>query len=200
MADDDKKKKRAVVLAESKPKDEGRDTSFVEEGENLKRFFQRTEPDTEVEVIPFYGQEELAQARSRLQDSPDVFMFGHSGGQMGGVEHDQIANMLQEDGIKNCFMGSCSFEKYSEPYKSLQNFNYRSEGSWYGVNPKSDNVLHAMFSKSYTGNENDYYGAGIVNPEQGKQYNRIFNRPTEKPIDFDRKDLIRFKPLGSLMD
>ncbi len=197
--DDPKKKKRAVVLAESKPKDGGRDTAFVEEGENLRKFFQRTEPDTEVEVIPFYGQDELNQILPKLQNSPDVFLMGHSGGRIGNVEHDQLANVLQESGVKNCYMGSCSFDKYADNYKGLQNFYYRPDTSWYGVNPKADNILHAMFSKYYTGNEKDLWGASVVKPEEGKQYSRFFNRPVEKPVEMDRKDLIKFTPLGALV-
>lgn len=198
--DKDKPRKRAVVLAESKPDDKGgRDQAFVEEGRNLQEFYQKQFPDTDLEILPFYGQKELDSVREKLQGVDDVFLFGHSGGQLGGVEHDKIANMLKESGTKSCYGGVCSFEKYAEPYKSLPNFSYRGEGSWYGVDKRQDNILHAMFSKAYTGNPNDYYGAGTVSPVRGQHYNKTMNRQPESPIEFNRQDLIRHKPLGNFI-
>lgn len=197
MPDNEKKRKRAVVLAESKPTDKGRDESFATEGNNLKEFYAKNFPDTDVEVIPFYGKDEFEAVKERLKGVEDVFLFGHSGGMLGGVEHTDIANSLKESGVVNCYSGSCSFEKYAEPYKSLPNFYYRPEGSWYGLKKNANNLIEAMFSKAYTGNPNDYYGAGVVDPKLGEHYNATKGRTTETPIEFKKEDLIRYKPLAS---
>lgn len=181
-----KKRKKAVVFAESKfLGDDDRDQSFITEGQNLKKFYAKNHPDTDVEIIPFYGDDEKKKIIASLKEKPEeVFIFGHSGGKIGGIKHEEMAGMLKDSNVANCYMGSCSFEKYSDPYKSLRNFNYRSEGSWYGVNQNSKDLKSAMYSKSWTGNPNDFYGASVVEPRDGHEYTKVLNRTTEKPIEF----------------
>lgn len=182
------RRKRAVVLAESPVSTDGstRDNTFITEAENVRKFYSKN-PNVDVQVMPFYGDKEFKSIQEQLgQLSPDdeVYIFGHGGSTLGGVPHDQIAGTLKEKGAKNCFMGSCKFEDYAEPYKQLQNFMYRPDSAWWGFNPHAKTPIEGMFSRA-TDAEKSGYGrqeAKIVQPEQGVHYNRIFNRPKAEPI------------------
>lgn len=172
---------KAYVFAE-KQKDE-EIQPFEVEGENLRKYYAKNNPDVDVEIIPFYGEDEFNAARKRIgnfSDKDEVFLFGHSGNTLGGVPHTQIADSLKEGNLKTCYAGSCNFEGYSDPYKDLQNFYYRGKDQWLGVNPNSNNIISAMFSKS-----NDYDSGTVraIKPEEGNQYNRVFNRPTEQIVN-----------------
>lgn len=177
---------KAYVFAEKQKGEEVQ--PFEIEGENLKKYYAKNNPNVDVEVLPFYGEEEFNDLRNRIgkvSEQDEVFLFGHSGNTLGGVPHEKIANALKEDGVKTCYAGSCNFEGYSEPYKDLQNFYYRGKDQWLGVNPNSNNIISAMFSKS-----NDY-DAGVVKaikPIEGEQYNRVFNRPKESLISAPKRD------------
>jgi hypothetical protein len=188
-----KKRKRAVVLAESPLIQDGyRNDAFIKEGENVKKFYSNN-PDVDVQIMPFYGQEEFKSIKEQLgQLSPEdeVYVFGHSGSKIGGIPHEEIAGTLKESGAKNCYMGSCKFEDYAEPYKDLQNFSYSPYDSWWGFNPQSKTPIEGMFSRA-TKQDNepvDFYSAPIVKeaeivqPKQGVNYNRIFNRPKAEAI------------------
>lgn len=181
--DDVKKRKKAYVLAESPIKDGKRDDAFIIEGNNVKSFYQKNHPDTDVEVIPFYGQDEFNQIKEKLKGSTDedrVFLFGHSGDTLGGVKHEEIAKTLKDSGVKNCDIGSCNFESKVNPYKDLQNVTYRGKDQWLGFNPKSSSIIEGMYSRA---NDYDKGVVGIVKPEEGVQYNRIFNRPVAEIIN-----------------
>lgn len=188
-----KKKKRAVVLAESPFIQDGvRNDAFIQEGENVRKFYADN-PDVQVDVLPFYGQEEFKSIQSQLGqlgDQDEVYVFGHGGSKIGGIPHDQVAGALKESGAKNCYMGSCRFEDYAEPYKDMQNFNYRPNSDWWGFNPQAKTPVEGMFSRATKQNDSpvDFYSAPrvqeaeIVQPKQGVHYNRIFNRPKAEAI------------------
>lgn len=177
---------KAYVFAE-KQKDQDVQP-FEIEGENLRKYYAKNNPNVDVEVIPFYGEDEFNSARQKIgnfSEQDEVFLFGHSGNTLGGVPHTQIADSLKEGNLKTCYAGSCNFEGYSDPYKDLQNFYYRGKDQWLGVNPNSNNIISAMFSKS-----NDYESGEVraIKPEEGNQYNRVFNRPQQNTIAPPQRD------------
>lgn len=175
--DKDKKKKKVYVLAEAPTKNGKREQAFITEGKNVETFYQRTDPDVEVEVIPFYGKDEFNKVKEKLKNSSDkdrVMLFGHSGDTLGGINHTEIAQVLKDSGVKNCDIGSCNFEGKVDPYKDLQNVTYRGKDQWLGFNPKAKDLTSAMYSRA---NDYDKGEVSIVNPEEGVHYNKIFNRP-----------------------
>ncbi len=175
-----KKRSTAYVFAE-KQKD-SIIQPFEIEGNNLKQYYAKNDPSVDVKVMPFYGQQQydsLQNTIGKFSDEDKVFLFGHAGKTLGGVEHTKIAEDLKAKNAKTCYAGSCNFEEYATPYKSMQDFYYRGKDQWLGVNPNSNNIISAMFSKS-----NDY-NAGVVKaikPVEGNQYNRVFNRPKADTI------------------
>jgi len=188
-----KRKKRAVVLAESPSYAQGgRDNTFITEGENVRKFYQNN-PDVDVQIMPFYGDEEFESIKSQmgmLSPEDEVYVFGHKGKTLGGVPHEQIAGTLKEKGVKNCFMGSCSFEDYANPYKDIQNFSYRPDDSWWGFNPNAKSPIEGMFSRVTDRDEEGFavgQAARIVNPQKGKHYNKVLNRQMETPITVPRR-------------
>ncbi len=183
LVNDPPKKKKAIVLAESKPEEGGRDQSFITEAGNLKTFYNRTSPDTDVQIIPFYGEEELEKVRESLKgigEEDEVFLFGHSGSTIGGVKNEVLADMLKESGTKKCRLGSCNFEKYAEPYKEIPDLLYRGQDQWLGFNPRADNLISGMFSRA---NDYDKGAVGIVKPIEGVHYNKSFIRPVSEAIN-----------------
>ena len=204
MGPGDKDKKKVYVLAESPTKDGKREQAFITEGNNVKTFYQRTDPDTEVEVIPFYGQEEFDAIKEKLKGSSEsdrVMLFGHNGKKLGGVDHSEIAKTIKDSGIKNCDIGSCSFESNVNPYKDIQNVTYRPNTPWYGFNPKADNLISGMYSRSMDWENENSSGVEIVKPEEGKQYNRIFTRPVIEAINSPERPKIfqNQAPLASMI-
>ena len=185
MTEEEKKKrKRAVILAESKPDDSGnRDKSFITEGENMRAFYAKNNPDVDIEIVPVYGKSEWESAKERLKGVEDVYLFGHSGSRLMDIPHEEIANTLKDSGAKNCSIGSCSFEEYSKHYKGIQNVKYRGKENWYGVWPNAKDVDSAMFAKAFDHNAgpNDQL-VNVFKPVQGVHFNRIFNRPKEEAV------------------
>lgn len=189
------KKKKVYVLAESK-QHKGDNLvdidEFITEGNNLKSYYDK-KGDADVEVIPFYGKDDLAKVKAmKMNPEDEVFVFGHSGGNIGGIKHEELASTLKDSGVKTCYMGSCNFEKYSEPYKQLENFYYRATDQWLGVNPKSDNIISAMFSKN---NDYDKGEVGIMKPQDGVHYSKSFSRSQNSPIEADTTRNINEAPM-----
>lgn len=180
------KRKRAVALVEYKPNDLGiRDEAFVTEGNNLKSFYAKNFPDTDLEVIPFYGQEEFKSAKEKIKDVEDVFLMGHMGSKIAGIDHDTMAKTLKESGTKNCTIGSCSFEGYADIYKNqgFQNLKWREKEPWLGVWDNAKDIDSAFFAKRLIPNpEPTGQTANVTKPVQGVHFNRIFNRPKEEAV------------------
>jgi len=174
----DDKKKKAYVLAESKPGESGRDQAFITEANDLETYYKKNDPNTEVVVLPFYGEDEFNAAQEKIQnvsEGDEVFIFGHSGSKIGGIENTKIASALKDKGVKSCNLGSCNFENYADPYKeNIQNVTYRGKDQWLGVNPNATNLMSAMYS---TANNWDKGVAEIVKPEKGVHYNKVLTRP-----------------------
>lgn len=192
-------KKKVRVLAEYKPLgDDGRDESFVKEAEKLRRYFGE---DVDFDINPFYGDEEFSNID--LNGTDEVFMLGHKGANLGGIPHTQIADNLKKSGVKSCYLGSCSMtDELIDPYKSLERVRYRDDkqGSWYGIDenvkPNEDGTYDmdkVLYNKRWTGNPNDFYGAGIVDAKEGREYNKIINRTMENPVSYKSKPKVFFK-------
>ena len=183
LINDPPRKKRAIVLAESKPSESGRDQAFITEAENLRTFYNRTDPETQVDILPFYGEEEFQNVKKSLEgitDEDQVFIFGHSGSRIGNVDNEVLAKTLKDSGVKNCSLGSCGFERYIEPYKGIPNLTYRGKDSWLGVNPRADNLTSAMYSRV---NDYDLGKAVVTKPIQGQHYNKAFFRTVSEAIN-----------------
>jgi len=187
------KRKRAVVLAESPISTDGsfREDAFIKEAENVRKFYKNN-PDVDVQIMPFYGDKEFNSIKSqlgKLSDDDEVYVFGHGGSTLGGIPHETIAGTLKESGAKNCYMGSCNFEDYAEPYKQIQNFMYKPDSAWWGFNPSSKTPIEGMFSRA-TDYEKSGFGkkeAMLVNPEKGVHYNKTLNRPIENPLPVPKR-------------
>lgn len=182
----EERKKRAVALVEYKPNELGiRDESFVTEGNNLKSFYSKNFPDTDLEVIPFYGQEEFNSAKERLKGVEDVFLMAHMGSRIGNVPHEEMAQTLKDSGIKNCTIGSCDFEGYADIYKKqgFQNLKWREKKPWHGVWQNAKDIDSAFFAKMINpdAGPNDP-AVNVSKPVQGVHFNRIFNRPKEEAV------------------
>lgn len=172
---------------------------FEIEGENLRKYYAKNNPNVDVEIIPFYGEDEFNSARQKIgnfSEEDQVFLFGHSGNTLGGVPHTQIADSLKDGNLKTCYAGSCNFENYSDPYKDIQDFYYRGKDQWLGVNPNSNNIISAMFSKS-----NDYDAGEVraIKPQEGNQYNRVFNRPIIDSITPPQRNMPSFQNGGGVI-
>lgn len=173
---------------------------FIKEAQNLRAFYKRTSPGTQVEINPVYRKfkgeifsEEDPTAvaiRNRLKTvtpEDDVFLFGHHGSRYAGIPNESWAKMLGDIPYGNCFLGSCGSEDLVDPkegaFRNLQNFYYRPDSPWLGVNPKGNTIQEAMFSRDVEtdpnapdyGGDEENIGARIVKPVLGKQYK--INRP-----------------------
>ena len=134
MENEPKRKRRAIVLAESPYKGaygkSERDDTFIQEANNLRQFYQRTNPDVDFQIVPFYGDRETVQSSLQgITPEDEVFVFGHGGPILGGLDNSELAEIFKQSGVRNCSFGSCDFGKYIEPFKSIPNVTYRDKGS-----------------------------------------------------------------------
>ena len=126
------------------------DSTFYKEAQNLQRVYEKLQPNTNVEIVSIYNNPDAMREKvADLNKNDAMFLFGHSGGTLGGIPNNEIAKIFQESKAENCYLGSCNFETYIEPYTNMvgKNVNYRPSGSWWGVNPNGSTIDEAMWSR-----------------------------------------------------
>jgi hypothetical protein len=136
------------------------DSTFYKEAQNVKKFYNRTNPNVNVDVVPMYGNPKLMEDKLKnLTPYDKVAVFGHSGDKLAGIPNDDIADYLSKSKAKNCYFGSCFFEDNVErsDLKKLKGktLNYRPSSSengdtaWYGFNPDASSFDEGMWSRNY---------------------------------------------------
>lgn len=148
--------------------------TFMKEGENVKDMY-KNDPNTKVEVVPYYGEEEFKnKVRPRIDslgENEKVAIFGHSGSKLGGVPNEKIANSIEKSSVKNCYIGSCNFEGYIDAYEGIENVYYRPGKPWLGFNPSADSFLEGMFSRDRRITQEGYQQKVVKNSvEEGEEY------------------------------
>jgi hypothetical protein len=89
------------------------DSTFYKEAQNVKDFYKRTDPNTQVDVVPLYGDKKLMQRKLKGMTPFDKFaIFGHSGDRLAGIDNNDIAKYLSESRVEDCYFGSCGFESH----------------------------------------------------------------------------------------
>ena len=150
------------------------DSTFIKEGENVKKFYNRTQPGVKVDVVPLYKNKKLLQDKLKGMTQFDkVAFFAHSGQSLSGIPNDTIAKYLDKSKVKDCYFGSCYYEEYlnNSSLKDLKNktLNYRPGQSktnpnfWYGFNPDAKTFDEGMWSRTGT----DHYNAKVTPIKQG---------------------------------
>ena len=151
------------------------DSTFYKEAQNLQRVYEKLQPNTNVEIVPIFRDPDTMREKvADLNKNDAMFLFGHSGGRLGGIPNTEIANIFQESKAENCYLGSCDFEENIEPYTNMvnKNLNYRPEGFWWGVNPNSNSINEAMWSRvtDQEGEDPSKSTAKIITPTLGLDY------------------------------
>jgi hypothetical protein len=152
---------------------------FTKEAEEFKRYIRSTNPNEDVEIIPYYyDPNKPDQLQSSLQDSdPDtrIAFFAHHGEDLFGRPAKELGSVLQNTKYKNCYAGSCKFEDIASlpEYSNLHDFYYRPGYQWFGVNPGSnpykgeEGIKYAMYSTLQDKNTR------LKDEEYKKQYKSI---------------------------
>jgi len=154
------------------------DSTFYKEAQNLQRVYEKLQPNTNVEIVPIFRDPDIMREKvADLNKNDAMFLFGHSGSRLGGIPNNEIASIFQESKAENCYLGSCDFEGYIEPYTNMvgKNVNYRPLGAWWGVNPNGSTIDEAMWSRvtdPTTGNIDPTVKrtAKIITPTLGVDY------------------------------
>ena len=126
-----------------------RDSTFIKEAEDLADFYKRTSPETQVDIIPFYGDEDRQRIKEEFtslgeEDLP--VLMGHSGSIMGGIPNKDIADMYKGCNARDLLIGSCNFNQFSEPFRETgKNVIMRPGTAWRGVNPYGETLMDAMY-------------------------------------------------------
>ena len=174
------------------------DSTFIKEGENVKKFYNKTQPGVKVDVVPLYKNKKLLQDKLKGMTQFDkVAFFAHSGRSLSGIPNDTIAKYLDKSKVKDCYFGSCYFEEYlnKSSLKDLKNktLNYRPNETktnpnfWYGFNPDAKTFDEGMWSRTGT----DHYNAKVTPIKQGvthivkkSQEGGEIDNLTQEGIDF----------------
>lgn len=136
------------------------DSSFIKEGQNVKQFYKRTNPNVNVDVVPMYENLKLMQEKLKgLTQFDKAAIFGHFGSRLAGVKNDSIAKYLNKSKVKDCYFGTCHGEDLvkgipelvGKDLRRLKNktLNYRpSEKPWFGFNPDAKTFDEGMWSRN----------------------------------------------------
>ena len=171
-----RRNKEGFYNSEFNPVTKSMDSTFYKEAQNLQRVYEKLQPNTNVEIVPIFRDPDTMREKvADLNKNDAMFLFGHSGSKLGGIPNNEIANIFQESKAENCYLGSCDFEVYIEPYTNMvgKNVNYRPSGSWWGVNPNGSTIDEAMWSRvtdQKTGEWNELETAKIITPTLGVDY------------------------------
>jgi len=151
------------------------DSTFYKEGQNVKDFYKRTNPNVNVDIVPMYNQPGLMEDKLKnLSIYDKAAVFGHSGNKLAGISNDDIADYLSKSKVKNCYFGSCYFEDHIKD-SNLKNLkgktlNYRpsasddNDNAWYGFNPQAKTFDEGMWSRNYVN------GITVTPIKQGKTH------------------------------
>lgn len=182
------------------------DSTFIKEGENVKKFYNRTNPNVNVDVVPMYNKPGLMEDKLKnLSEYDKALVFGHHGDRLAGIPNGDIADYLSKSKVKNCYFGSCYFE---DQIKSPDNhfnklkgktINYRPVGVyWNGFNPNAKTFDEGMWSRNSIGNIVD-----PSDPNTNEQYNNLRQRSDNNnvvisPIKYGRTHLKTTYEYGGL--
>lgn len=132
------------------------DSTFIKEGNNIKEFYKNNK-NVNVKVIPWYNNAQNNQTDYKgmekelqsLSENDDVVIFGHSGNRLGRIQNEEIAKLISKSKPKNCYLGSCNFNKHIKQGfdRSGKNVYYRNDNPWLGFNPKAKTFLEGMYSR-----------------------------------------------------
>lgn len=145
-------------LLNSNSKTASSENPFMQEAKDLQKYIIATNPKENVQIIPYYydpkNPNQLSEYLKNSDKDTNLAFFAHSGDKLFGMPTEQFGNTLQRVVYKDCYAGTCNFEKYaSKPeFKKLQNFHYRPDYQWFGVNPNpgkspgQQSIDYAMYS------------------------------------------------------
>lgn len=156
----------------------GKDNTFVTEAQNVKTFYSNNEPETKVEILPTYGEQDTTMLKDKMKQlsSDDlVYIFGHTGSKLAGIPNEKLASLMRRQGAKEVMLGTCNGAGNAvvcKPFTKNINKVTAPTNSWLGFNPKSKTPEEAMFSRQ---NVDGIGMPRIVNPKENKEY-KIFKR------------------------
>ena len=174
------RKKRAIIISESRPLGQGDegynirenkvDNTFEQVYNTNKKGYEKFYPEG-VENINVYGGEQLnaALARAREQNA-DIIFQGHQGDYLAGIpatgefgDEENFVNSLlkvQNEGFDgSCYLGTCHGEQTSKALTdagvTIPTYSTPQDKQWYGPNlsnSDSDNFTDFFFGLSRKGN------------------------------------------------
>lgn len=129
---------------------------FTTEAEDLKKFYKRTEPNTNVRIVSEYG-EKMREQLGRINPGEEVHLYGHSGDKFFGLPFDEVMSTVNNSKASECYLGTCYGDKLlnSSDIKSDIPLYSTVKKAWLGVNPNADNIIDAMYSTQPTGKYNE---------------------------------------------
>lgn len=124
------------------------DDVFIKEAGNLRKVF-RNNPNTTIDIVPVYGSQDTTKIKENIRgltSNDDLIIMGHSGSKFGGIDNKWWNNAIKySEACK--YLGSCDAERVVKEGFSDNAIIYRPDSKWLGVNPKSDNLIDAMYSR-----------------------------------------------------
>lgn len=140
-----------------------RDSTFIKEGNKLANFYNNKGIDSE--VTPVYGQQDTTLVnKANISPKDDVALFGHSGRKLGGIPTKWWNKKFAKTNPDKCLLGTCTGDKRKDEFKDVKNLYRTNKNSWYGVNPKADDLNNAMFSTRFIKD----VGESTLNVDEGE--------------------------------
>jgi hypothetical protein len=188
--------KRVVVFAETPTENNKKNQTFITEANNVVDFYKRVSPSTKVEVLPVYETGDnktklkIQNKLSELTPDDDVMLFGHHGEKYAGIPTQQWASLLENSNHNKCYLGSCNSEDVvSRAFRNVKNLTYRPYSPWWGFNPKSTNIIDAMFSRGAS------YPAYNERPEPlranfstDKEFYKAWNEYSKLAMEYNKRE------------
>jgi len=176
----------------------GRDSTFIKEAEKFKGL----NPNLDVTIKPFYGEDELAQSIQEMQnqagsDTVDVGILGHADLKFGGVAVDKFPELVKGDddtcgNVGGVYVGSCNYgtDYFSESRDSLSvAFNapvFAQDRFWKGFRARTKTEEKDLISSGsdQLGSRIFTPGANVTKTPVAKRY-ALYKEPTiAKPGEF----------------
>lgn len=172
-----------------------KDDTFIEEAKLLKKLIKQKH-GVDAEIVDFYGKDSFKDNtkkynKDNLKDA-DVFLLGHSGHRIAGVDLSDWNSYLSEnmDKDRSCYGGICYGGKTAYKFKDVPNFKGTTGKPWIGIPRYPDFNNKGTFDEIFFGNKMDKT-KGVVVSSKGiydEDYTNYSIPGTPKVISDDDYD------------
>lgn len=148
-----------------------RDSAFIKEAQNIKQFYQDN-PNANVDIIPLYeNRKKIEESLEGLSEEDRMVLMGHSGSKLAGIPNVEWAEQIRQSDVGECYLGTCGFEEYSEPFDIEGKDVYmRPQGAWWGFSPQAESFKKGMYGRQTVESE----GEAAMRPlEKGESYQKL---------------------------